>query len=148
MLMEDTTILNGNSHARARKTQQKAPALLKGILRCGHCGKVMGAGHTKRHGKRYRYYVCNNAEWNGYYACPVRSVAAGQIEGMVKDRIRVILRSPDMIARTFREVQAQTGQQRSELAGQKERLEPRLAELKRAVGRLARSDVKDGAVRG
>jgi len=139
-------IMADNYHARANKTRQKAPALLKGILRCGHCGKVMGASHTKRRGRRYRYYVCNHAERNGYDTCPVKSVAAGQIEGAVKDRVRVILRSPDVIARTFREVQVQAGQRRAELAGQKERLEARLAELKRAIGRLARSDGDNSAL--
>ena len=64
----------------------------------------MGSGHTKRRGKRYRYYVCNHAERNGYDACPVKSVAAGQIEAAVKDRIWAILSTPDVIARTFREV--------------------------------------------
>jgi len=143
---EAQRIMAENYHARSMKTRQKAPALLKGILRCGHCGKAMGASHTKRHGKRYRYYVCNHAEKNGYDACPVKSVAAGEIEDAVKERIRVILRSPDVVARTFREVQAQVGQERAELAGQRERLEARLAELKRAIGRLARSDGNDGAL--
>ena len=133
-------IMAENYHARTMKTRQKAPAMLTGILRCGHCGKAMGASHTKRRGKRYRYYVCNHAERNGYDTCPVKSVAAGQIEGAVKDRIQVILRSPDLIARTFREVQDQAGRERVELAGQKERLEARLAELKRAIGRLATSE--------
>ena len=139
-------ILADNYHSRSMKTRQKAPAMLTGILRCGHCGKAMGASHTKRRGKRYRYYVCNNAERNGYEACPVKTVAAGQIEGAVKDRIRVILRSPDLIARTFREVQVQAVQGRTELQGQKERLEARQAELKRAISRLARSDGNDGAL--
>jgi hypothetical protein len=85
----------------------------------------------------------------------VKSVAAGQIEGAVKDRVRVILRSPDVIARTYREVQVQAGRERAELAGQKERLEARLAELKRMIrdlvqaggndGTLARSDDSNGA---
>jgi len=64
----------------------------------------------------------------------------------VKDHIRVILRSPDLIARTFREVQAQAESQRADLAGQRDRLEARLAELKRAIGRLARSDGNDGGL--
>jgi hypothetical protein len=143
---EAQRIMADNYHARADKTRQKAPALLTGIIRCGHCGKAMGASHTKRRGRRYRYYVCNHAQKNGYDTCPVKSVAAGQAEGIVKDRIRVILRSPDLVARTFREVQAQAGSQRADLAGQKERLEARLAELKRAIGRLARSDGNDGLV--
>jgi site-specific DNA recombinase len=139
-------IMAENYHARSTKTRQKAPALLTGIIRCGHCGKAMGASHTKRRGRRYRYYVCNHAQKNGYDTCPVKSVAAGQAEGIVKDRIRVILRSPDLIARTFREVQAHAEGQRADLAGQRERLEGRLAELKRAIGRLARSDGNDGAL--
>jgi site-specific DNA recombinase len=143
---EAQRIMADNYHARADKTRQKVQALLTGIVRCGHCGKAMGASHTKRRGRRYRYYVCNHAEKNGYDTCPVKSVAAGQIEGAVKDRIRVILRSPDLIARTFREVQAQAESQRADLAGQKERLEARLADLKRAIGRLARSDGNDGLV--
>ena len=145
---EAQRIMAQNYHARARKTQQKAPALLRGILRCGHCGKAMGASHTGSRGKRYRYYVCNHAERNGYDACPVKSVAAGQIEAAVMDRIRVILRSPDLVAGTFRQVQAQADKQREELAGQRDRLEARLADLKRAVGRLARSGADDTAVAG
>jgi len=138
-------IMAENYHARSTKTRQKAPALLTGIIRCGHCGNAMGASHTKRRGRRYRYYVCNHAQKNGYDTCPVKSVAAGQAEGIVKDRIRVILRSPDLVARTFREVQAQAESQRADLAGQKERLEAKLAELKRNIGRLARSG-KDGSL--
>ena len=139
-------IMGENYHARARRSGQKFPAVLKGLLRCGHCGTMMGAVQTTRHGKRYRYYVCNNAERNGRDACPVKSVAAGTIETAIKDRIRAVLASPDMVARTFREVQDQTGQRRGELAAQRERLEARLVELKKAIGRLARADGHDGAV--
>ena len=39
-----------------------------------------------------------------------------------------------------------SGQPRAELAGQKERLEARLAQLKRSIGRLARSEGDGGAV--
>ena len=139
-------IMSENYHVRATRTRHKAPSMLKGVLRCRHCGMLMGAVYTSRHGKKYRYYVCNNAERNGYDACPVPSVAAGQIEGAVKERLHVMLRSPEMIARTFREAQVQTGERRAELTGQKERLEARLADLKRNIGRLARSDGNAGAM--
>lgn len=46
----------------------------------------------------------------------------------------------------FREARVQTGQRRAELTGQKERLEARLADLKRTIGRLARSDGNGGAM--
>ena len=61
-------------------------------------------------------------------------------------RIQIILASPDVIARTFREVQARAGEEKAELVGRKDRLEARLAELRRAIGRLARSDGSDGAL--
>ena len=63
-----------------------------------------------------------------------------------KNRIRVILRSPDVIARTFREVQVQAGGERAELAGQQERLEARLAELKRMIRDLVQAGGNDGAL--
>jgi site-specific DNA recombinase len=138
-------IMSEKPGRRASATKlSKNPAMLRGIVRCGHCGTTMGIGGSVQHGKRYRYYVCNNAERNGYDACPVPSVAAGQIEGAVKERLHVMFRSPEMIARTFREARVQTVQRRAELTSQKERLEARLADLKRAIGRLARSDGSGG----
>ncbi len=136
---EAKRIMADNYQARGNKTRQKAPALLKGILRCGHCGKAMGASHTKRRGRRYRYYVCNHAERNGYDTCPVKSVAAGEIEGAVIEQLRRVFRSPDMIARAFRAAQEQAEKQAAELDQQKARLEKRLRELRRAIGKLVQA---------
>ncbi len=119
----------------------QSQALLRGLVRCGHCGMTMGASATKvAKGRRYRYYICNNAERNGYHLCPIPCVSAGQVEEAVKERLHVIFRSPDVIARTFREAQTLTGQRRAEMTGQKERLEARLAELQERIGRLAQSN--------
>ena len=72
-------------------------------------------------------------------------VAVGEIEAVVVDQLRCLFRSPDMIARTFRETQAKPGRERIELAGQRARLQTRLAEMKKAIGRLARAGGNDGA---
>ncbi len=140
-------IIAENSHSRAMKTRRKTSALLTGVLRCGHCGKAMGASHTKRRGKRYRYYVCNNAERNGYDACLVKSVAAGQIEAAVIEQLRRVFRSPDVIAQTFRTAQEQAEQQVQEQSQQKERFTRRLRELRKAIGKLVQAgDDGDGAL--
>ncbi|RMH24445.1 MAG: recombinase family protein [Planctomycetota bacterium] len=62
-------------------------ALLKGILRCGACGRAMT--HTfasKTSGKatvRHRYYACSTVLKEGRSACSCPSLPAGEIEGFV-----------------------------------------------------------------
>ena len=79
----------------------KVQALLKGLIRCGHCNSAMYGSYTKKGGKVYRYYTCVAASKNGYSSCPVRSVSAGEIEEAVMSQLRVIFRTPEMIAQTY-----------------------------------------------
>jgi hypothetical protein len=80
------SILAKNHHARTAKTKAETPALLKGLIRCGHCQTSMGITFTRKAGKMYRYYLCLNASKTDYGVCPVKSVAAGDIERVVVDR--------------------------------------------------------------
>lgn len=132
-------ILKKNCRTRSSQTRRKTAALLKDILRCGHCGRAMGATFTNRRGKRYRYYLCNHAEKNGYDTCPVKSVAAGQIEAVVVDQLRSLFRSPDVIAGTYRAMLEQADQQQEALHREKDALEHRLAELRKMVRNVARA---------
>jgi site-specific DNA recombinase len=106
-------ILEQNCRVRANKSRAQTPALLKGILKCGHCGGSMGPTFAKKNGKTYRYYLCIAASKNGYNTCPVKTVAAGEIEGAVIDQLRGIFRSPEVVAATYR---AATEQHRAEIA--------------------------------
>jgi DNA invertase Pin-like site-specific DNA recombinase len=96
------SILSRNHHARAAHTKAKTPALLKRLIRCGHCQTSMGVTFTRKAGRMYRYYVCQNASKSGYGSCPVTSVAAGEIERVVVDRLRNVLRDPEITARIGR----------------------------------------------
>lgn len=92
--------------AQGRKKNQPAktvPAPLKGVIRCGHCNRAMTSTYTKKGSRTYRYYVCTNANRNGYDICPVKSVPAGQIEDAVIGQLRAVFKTPEMIAQTFRE---------------------------------------------
>jgi len=95
-------IIQENSKVRGAKTRARTPALLKGLIKCGHCGTSMGVSFVKKPDKRYVYYTCVRATKSGYDTCTVRSVPAGVAEAAVVDRLRAVFRSPEMIARTYR----------------------------------------------
>lgn len=64
------------------------PALLKGLLRCERCKAVMILSETRKQDRRYRYYVCGNAQRRGWRACPSQSIPAKVIEESVLEQVR------------------------------------------------------------
>jgi len=99
-------ILAENPKSRANRTRATTPMPLKGLIRCGHCGSAMTPSHTRRKGKLYRYYLCLKASKNGHRTCPVRSIAAGEAEAAVIGNLRALVRSPELIVRTWRSLNA------------------------------------------
>jgi len=89
-----------NRRERAEIQKPTEPDLLKGVLFCGHCGSAMTRSYTKkRKGRMYRYYVCVTAIKQGYAACPVGSLATGEIEAQVTARVRHHLANPAVVGR-------------------------------------------------
>ena len=76
-------VLASNARRRANETRAGMPAPLRGLISCTHCGSAMTPTHTRRHGRLYRYYVCLGASRRGHDTCPVRSIAAGEVEELV-----------------------------------------------------------------
>ena len=125
--------LKENHRARGNESRSETPALLKGILRCGSCGASMGVTFTKRHGRMYRYYLCHQANRQGYHACPVKTVSAGIIEGAVMGLLKDVFRSPEMVARTLQAVQAREAEEKARLEADKQRIEGELAQVRAAA---------------
>jgi hypothetical protein len=96
-------ILAENHRSRGNRTRHETPALLRGIIRCRHCDSAMGPTYTRKKGRVYRYYHCVKATKNGRETCPVRTIAAGEVEQAVIGQLRALFRSPEMIADTWRE---------------------------------------------
>jgi site-specific DNA recombinase len=95
------SLLRRNGRCGSPENRNRFGALLKGILRCVSCNAAMTPTHaTKKGTKRYRYYVCTNAQHRGWQACPTPSIPAAEIERFVIDQIRKIGRSPDIIRET------------------------------------------------
>ncbi len=64
---------------------------------------------TRQKGHEYRYYTCAKKVKTGYKKCELPSIPAGELEGIVVDQLRSLLKHPDVIAHTFREVCAKGG---------------------------------------
>ena len=133
-------ILSENCKVRGNRTRAKTPALLKGIIRCGHCGSAMGPTFTRKNGKTYRYYLCVHASKTSYAECPVKTVAAGVIEEAVVEQLRAVFRTPELIARTFREAKSRETEELARLRGQREELTERVAALRDAADRLVEAN--------
>ena len=101
------SILAENATSRSNKTRASMPMPLKGLIRCGHCDSAMTPSHTTRRGKQYRYYLCLKALKTGHRTCPVRSIAAGEAEAAVIGNLRALVRSPELVVRTWRAANAE-----------------------------------------
>jgi site-specific DNA recombinase len=131
-------ILRRNGRGNGGGTKNKYGALLRGILSCGTCGAPMVHTYTKRGAKRYRYYVCYNAQQRGWDHCETKSVSAQAIETAVLDSIRRLGRDPGLAAAV---VQHATGQAEA----RRKELEREHAAATRAVQQLQRDLAKTAA---
>jgi DNA invertase Pin-like site-specific DNA recombinase len=99
-------ILKESPRKRAAGTRAQTPALLKGLL-FGPTGAAMTPTHTRRRGRLYRYYVSTRVLKESPEACPVRRVPAAEIEQAVVDQIRGLLRTPEILVRTWQAAHAE-----------------------------------------
>lgn len=84
-------IIANNRVGRDNPKNTHTTGLLNRILRCKTCNSIMFHTYTsKKDKRRYRYYVCMNAQKRGYFNCPTRSVNAQVIENAVIDNLRMI----------------------------------------------------------
>jgi len=97
-------LLKRNGQGGGPYIRNKTGALLRGLLVCEACQCGMVHSHsTPRGNKRYRYYVCANAQARGWKACPSPSVPAPEIERFVIDQIRAAVSDPGVMADTLDE---------------------------------------------
>ena len=97
------TVLATNTRRKGPSRRNQSQALLKGIIRCQHCDRAMSPTYTKKSGRQYHYYVCQNASKSGFDACPLRNVNAGDIEAVVIQQMRTMLHTPEMVLKTWQE---------------------------------------------
>jgi site-specific DNA recombinase len=90
------------SSPRKSSPRTRAPALLKGLI-FGPNGVAMTPTHTRKRGRLYRYYVAVTTLRSGSSdACPIPRIPAVDIEAAVIEQIKLLVRSPEIIASTWR----------------------------------------------
>jgi DNA invertase Pin-like site-specific DNA recombinase len=94
------SILAESPRKRAGQSRRQTPALLKGLIFAPN-GLAMTPSHTRNHGRLYRYYVTMSVLKLGPDTCPIKRLPAAEIEAAVIDQLRVLLRSPEMIVKTW-----------------------------------------------
>jgi site-specific DNA recombinase len=92
--------LRHNGRVRGGEGHNECGALLKGLLYCTACEAGMVHSYTFKNKKRYRYYVCVNAQQRGWATCPTKSLNAQVIETTIVDYIRNMGRNGDITAVT------------------------------------------------
>ena len=63
-------------------------ALLNGLLYCESCATRMVYSYAGKRDRQYPYYVCRNAQRQGWAVCPGKSLPARAVEESVLGRIR------------------------------------------------------------
>ena len=96
-------LLQDNSQNGGAEAKNKHNALLRGLLRCGHCGASMAHTYTKKGNRLYRYYMCLTKIKRGKDACPTPSLPAQEIEDFVVEQIREVARDPVLQRQVFEE---------------------------------------------
>jgi len=137
-------LLHRNGTTSGRYVRNRFGALLKGLVRCVPCGCAMVHTHTKKGNKRYRYYVCLNAQKRGWHNCPSKSVPAAEMERFVVDQIRCVGKDHVLQTETFTQARAlgekRTRQLEAEKAALERELKRHAAALRRLVSQVERED--------
>jgi site-specific DNA recombinase len=123
-------ILQESPRKRAANTRgQQTAALLKGLL-FGPDERALTPTYTRRGNRLYRYYVSTGVIKRGPEACTVRRVPAAEIEAAVIDRVRALVRTPEIV------VGAWKAARRSDAGVTEEEVRSALAEFDAVWGEL------------
>ncbi len=86
-----------NAPVRDNTSRPELAAPLRGVLRCGYCNGAMTPVRSKRWGREHHYYRCITDAKRAVPVCPVKSVAAGEIERIVLVELKKILAAPEIV---------------------------------------------------
>ena len=123
--------LTANSKFSPRNNT-KHTYLLRGMVRCGACGKAYCGLTLKRRGREYQYYVCNQRyPTPGEERCTSKHVPLSILEGAVWDTIAELVQGPEKLESEYQSRLATTEKDTSDQ--ERKRLESKLRKLDKAA---------------
>ena len=123
-------ILSDNKPVKVSMARTKMVALLKGVIRCGHCGCSMGPTYTRKNDRQYTYYICEKDAKRAVSRCPLKRVPAGDIEKAVIEQLGAVFRTPTLVAKTYFAAREIESSEKDRLIRQKVQLEEELAQFR------------------
>ena len=97
-LWEDCRRILDESAGLQPSAHRETVAILKGLVRCGHCGGAMAPVFTvKRKGLRYSYYRCVSSTKVADSKCPLRGVSGELLERQVVAQLGTIFKTPEFL---------------------------------------------------
>lgn len=102
-----------------------------GMIFCGTCGCAITPGYTKRHGRKYGYYLCSKTIKDPSHQCPLRRIPCSELEKLVLKQIAVIFKTPSILRATLAAVHEREVNLRHCYEQDIERLTGRLIELRK-----------------
>ena len=126
-----------NSKMRQRNRHQM---LLKGVLRCGHCGNHLvpkPAGKKDKHGDPYLYYVCGDLNKHGKATeCTLRNLSGRAFEDYVLQLMGELGQHPDIIKATIEAAKKEQGKSAKPFEKKLKQVSKELKEVSAEVVRL------------
>jgi len=128
--------LHANRASGGIHVRNKCGALLKGLVRCKHCGCGMTHHFTTKGNRRYRYYVCITAQKQGWSRCPAPSLPAGELEDFVVDQIRALGKDRPLLKETLQAAQEHLQDEVVLLKEQRDAASEHMRSIGREIGEL------------
>ena len=102
-IVDEDTFIKVQNQMKERAPERLHPKrvasrfLLSGLARCGHCGKAL-VGLDAKSGK-FSYYICGTLLKKGSGSCQARYLNSTKFEGLVVDKVKEHILTPDNLTR-------------------------------------------------
>ena len=131
----------------AMRSANKHVAILRGLIYCEPCGCAMTHSTVRKNSKKYRYYVCQKAQKQGWDTCPTKSLNAYEIENAVISQFRGIVEDEadfdGVISKIGRQGALQKAKLLSEQSDTRKKLNNLYVNIRSLIGEVGRADTSD-----
>lgn len=141
-------MLKRNQRSGGKYSTNKYNALLKGLVRCKHCGCAMIHHYVNKPNKWYRYYVCLKAQKEGWDTCPSPSLPAAELERFIVDQIKTIGKDVTVLQDCIEKTQAQMQDKIQQMKEARNEKQKYIQELSQQIGEAASQIGFDGTAAG
>ncbi len=126
--------LASNGQKNKSPNQDKHQFLLRGLVRCGTCGRQMTPNFAYAKGRKYFYYKCVSVNKLDKSACTTKSAPAREVEKLVLDRLGFLGKNQAVVDQVVKRAREMTSSELPDKQRERTRL---IAEIGRAEAEVS-----------